>query len=209
MKALTDKQKKIIWIVAAILIAVHFAPGFIAQLRQLRFPWQDQPAPAVLQKPSAGRVTPAPQPPPPPPSPEAVAATKYGGIWTGHALIAETQDTCQIKIEIVPSDTHPGKLTGYESKSCFPTPVLKGGKIARDSIADLIRMTSPVSAVLTGTAAPDGGLTFTVDKTMGTQPGACELTSFTITPFGQGQVQAQWQEGTCSSGQMQLTKAKG
>lgn len=208
MKALTEKQKKIIWIVAAILIAVHFAPSFFAQFSHLRFPWQDQPAPAELQKPPAGRISPAPQPPPPPPSPEVVAATKYDGIWTGRGLMPN-QDTCQIRIEIRPSDTQPGKLSGFESKSCFPTAALQGGKVGRTSIPDWIRKTSPVSAVLTGTAAPDGGLTFTVDKTMGTQPGDCALTSFTITPFGQGLVQAQWQEGTCSSGQMQLTKARG
>jgi hypothetical protein len=62
--------------------------------------------------------------------------------------------------------------------------------------------------VLTGTPGKDG-ITFTVDKTIGTQPGNCDLSGFTVTSFGPGRLQAQWQEGKCGSFQMLLLKARG
>jgi hypothetical protein len=203
MKPLTDQQKKWAWIAGAILLTVHFAPNVINAVHHAF----TSPAPAVLHKPSPMQSVPPTLPPSPPPSPQAIVAVKYGGIWAGDALMPD-QSRCTIRLEIRLSDEVPQKLKGYESKSCVPLQPLAGGRLSKGSIADVIRATSPVSAVMTG-SAHQGGIRFSVDQTIGTAGDGCVLTSFTITDFGQGQVQAEWQESTCPSGRMLLRKARG
>ncbi|NYF52449.1 hypothetical protein [Tunturiibacter gelidoferens] len=204
MHQLTEKQKKIALIVGAVLLAIHFAPGFINNLRHAA------PAPAVVQKQSAAHVAPAP--PPPPPSPEIVAAAKYGGIWAGSELMPD-QNRCSIRIEIRLSDDTK-RLKGYESKTCIPTQPFAGGKgIHGQSVADVMRETAPVSAVMTG-APVEGGIRFTVDSLIGTPYDGYSLIGMTITDFGQGQVQAQWQsqrspQAPCPDNRMLLKKARG
>lgn len=200
MKPLTNQQKKWAWIAGAILLTVHFAPNVINAMHHAF-----SSTPAVLPKPSPAQVAPAP--PPPPPSREVIAAGKYGGIWVGDALMPD-QNRCSIRLEIRLSDEVPKKLKGYESKSCVPLFPLAGGRIGRGSIADVIRATSPVSAVMTGTAQ-ESGIRFTVDQNIGTPGDGCTLSGFTITDFGLGQVQAEWQESTCSSARMLLRKVRG
>ena len=65
------------------------------------------------------------------------------------------------------------------------------------------------------TGTPTGeGITFTVDSIIGTPYDGCNLTGMTITDFGQGQVQAQWQSQSspqtpCPDNRMLLRKARG
>lgn len=208
MIQLTDKQKKAAWIVAGVLVFIHFfLPGIASSMRHAF----THNAPAVLPKPSPMRTAPVP-PPTPPPSPEALAAGKYGGVWAGDELMPD-QNRCGIRLEIRLSDDMPKKLKGYESKTCIPVQPLAGGKGARGNIAGIIRETAPLSAVLTGTPSGEG-ITFTVDSIIGTPYDGCNLIGMTITGFGQGQVQAQWQsqsspQAPCPDNRMLLKKARG
>lgn len=204
MKPLTDKQKKWIWIAAVVLVVIHFAPRIMTVLN----PAGTHAAPAKPSPVRLAPVAPAPASPAPAPvSPEAAAEGKYAGsVWAGSDLSSE-QLRCSIKLEIRLSDDSPKKLKGYESKSCIPLQPLAGGRLNKGSIADIIRETAPVSAVMTGTPS-DGGLSFTVDQTIGST-GPCSLTAFRIVDFGEGQVIAQWQEGTCAPGKMVLKKVRG
>lgn len=207
MEKLTDKQKKLALIAGAVLLAVHFAPGFINRIRQAF----TSPAPAVIQKQSPAHVAPAPPPAPLPP--EMVAAGKYGGIWAGSELMPD-QNRCSIRLEIRLSDDLPKKLKGYESKTCIPVQPFAGGKgIRGQSIADIMRETAAVSAVMTG-APVEGGIKFTVDSLIGTPYDGCSLTGMTLTDFGQGQEQAQWQsqrsaQAPCPDNRMLLKKTRG
>lgn len=206
---LTDKQKKTAWIVGAVILLVHFLPNIIGAIERTYFSFV-HPAPAVVQKPSPVHAAPV-APPPPPPSPEVVAAGKYGGIWGGDALMPD-QNRCGIRLEIRLSDDVPKKLKGYESKTCIPVQPLAGGRGARGNVPTLIRETSPVSAVMTGTLV-DGGIRFTVDQIIGTPYDGCTLIGMTLTDFGQGQAQAQWQsqsspQAPCPDNRMLLTKAR-
>jgi hypothetical protein len=198
MIQLTEKQKKIAWAVGALLILIHFAPRFLSVIHPAS-------GHAAIAKPTAVHYAPV-QPPPPPP-PEVIAAGKYGGIWIGDALMPD-QDRCSIRVEIRLNDDLPRKLKGYESKKCIPLQPLQGGRMVKGSIADVIRETSPVSAVMTGTPT-ESGINFTVDEIIGTPGDGCQLSGFTITDFGLGQVQAQWQEIKCAGGKMLLKKARG
>ncbi|HTV53591.1 MAG TPA: hypothetical protein VMI06_01610 [Terriglobia bacterium] len=202
MKQLTDKQKKAIWIVAGVLLFAHFILPRVINLFHDSHPAQAKPSAAHL----------APVPPPPALSPEEVAANKYGGIWQGNELMPD-QDRCAIKIEIRLSDDLPRRLKGFESKTCMPVQPLFGGKGARGRVADVIRETAPVSAVLTGTSTSDG-IRFTVDSLIGTPYDGCNLTGMTLTAFGQGKMQAQWQSQSspqtpCPDNRMLLSKVRG
>lgn len=64
---------------------------------------------------------------------------------------------------------------------------------------------NPEAAVLTGTAK-DGGMDFHVDRIISKGASDCELTGFTVTPFGSDQIAAQWKESTCSGGQILLKR---
>jgi hypothetical protein len=200
MKQLTDQQKKWAWIAGG----AHFAPNVINAAHRAF----SRHAPTVVLRPPAMQMVPPAPLPAPPLAPEIIAAGKYGGIWAGEALSPD-QNRCSIRLEIRLSDDLPRKLKGYESKSCIPLQPLAGGKLQRGSIADILRATAPVSAVMTGTPQ-EGGIRFTVDQTIGTPGDGCVVSGFIITDFGMGLVQAEWQEGmTCPSGRMLLRKARG
>ncbi len=209
---LTDKQKKAAWIVGAVILIVHFLPNILGAVERTYFSFV-HPVPAVVQKPSPVHVTPVAPPPAPPPSPEAAAASKYGGIWGGNALMPD-QNRCTIKLEIRLSDDLPKKLKGYESKSCFPVQPFAGGKGVRgQTIEKIVRDTAPVSAVMTGSPV-EGGMKFTVDSLIGTPYDGCRLVGMTLTDFGKGQLQAEWESQSapqtpCPAGNMLLQKARG
>jgi hypothetical protein len=197
---LNDKQKKGLMIAGLALVLVHFAPRFFHMFNPLA-------GHAATAKPSPVRYAPAPQPPPPPtpPSPEAIALARYGGVWGGDGMI--DQNRCTVRLEIRLNDDLPKKLKGYESKSCVPLQPFAGGKLRPGSVAEVMRDTAPVSAVMTGTTQ-EGGMKFMVDQVIGSSD-KCNLTAYSITDFGQGLVMAQWQEGTCPAGKMILRKARG
>jgi hypothetical protein len=193
-------------IAAVVIVVIYFGPGIVATLIRA----SARGSQSGMAKPSPLRpapFAPAVLPPAAPLSPEAAAEAKYPGIWTGNALMPD-QNRCSIKLEIRLSDDSPKKLKGYESESCLPVQPLAGGRLNKGSVADIIRETAPVSAVMTGTPW-QGGLTFSIDQTIGST-GPCPLTGFSITDFGQGQVIAQLQEGVCGPGnKMVLKKGRG
>jgi hypothetical protein len=201
MKPLTPQQKKAGWIIAGILVSVHFAPGIINSVRQ---EFHHAKAPAIV-KPDARIFAPAPSPAPvPAPVNPQLQYVRFVGIWMGSELTPD-QYMCNIKLEVRPSDEDISKVTGFETRSCIPSLLLHAKP---KSVEEVLKAASPLSATMTG-SLNDGDLTFRVDKTMGTPLGGCSLSSYSVSPFGEGQVMAQWQEGSCKSGQMLLHKTRG
>jgi hypothetical protein len=197
MNQLTEKQKKYVWIVAGVLLFIHF---FLPRITS-------------LFRASSGRAANPPsspihvvRTPPPPPSPEVAAATKYGGVWQGDTLMPDA-NRCAVRLEIRLSDDVPKTLKGYVSKKCLPLQPLGRGPLTRGAVNEMVRETAtPASAVMTGTAQPDG-INFTVDQTISASSDGCSFSAFKIDDFGQAQVMADWQEGTCPPGKMLLKKA--
>jgi len=207
-----NAQRRFFLIAAVVIVVIYFGPGIVATLIRASARGSE----SGIAKPSPVRLAPVPPAVPPPtaqpsPAPLGLDPTQYVGVWVGSALMPDAaQETCKIRLELARNATDPQKLTGYESKSCVPTPILQGGRITKESIPQLIRDTRPIEAVLTG-SVQDGEIVFQVDKTIGTPPpGSCgALKSFTLTPFGREGVTAQWQEGQCQAYEMNLTKARG
>lgn len=195
MKPLTEKQKKTIWIAVGALAFLHF---FLPRILSM---FHSHPQQQVQAKPSPLRLAP---PPPPPPSPEVAAAIKYGGVWLGETITPD-ENKCSLKLEIRLDDELPKKLKGYASKSCVPLQGIARGPITRGTLSSMIRNSTPSSVIMTGTPQPTG-ISFTVDQAIGTEMNGCTLSALSITDFGNGQVAAQWQEGTCTPGRMMLFK---
>ncbi len=198
MQKLSDKQKKAGWIIAAVLLMIHFAPTFLGIVRQ-----QFSPRAPVRAFPVRSPTTPHPAPVDAPAPP---VTTQFLGVWTGSAL-TPTLETCQVRLEMRPDQDKPGFFSGFETRSCVPTGLLVGGRVEKD-VASLIRDASPVSATMTGSVI-NGDMVFQVEKTVGAQTGPCQLTGYSASPFGTGQLMAQWQEGSCPGGHMLLTRARG
>jgi hypothetical protein len=148
------------------------------------------------------------QSPAPPPSPEVVASIRYGGIWEGDTLQPDG-NRCAIHLEIRLNDDLPKKLKGYSTVRCMPLQTLARGPVSRGQDNEMVRdYAAPATAVMT--AAPQsGGLTFTIDPNSVPASNGCSITGFNLTDFGQGQVFADWQEGTCQPGRMLLRKTRG
>jgi hypothetical protein len=198
MEKLTEKHKRYIGIGVALLVVIHFLPRWINAIH----PAQGPPA---MAKPSAVRT--APVQPPPAPSPEIIAANKYGGIWEGDTLMPN-QNRCAVRLEIRISDDVPKKLKGYGTVRCMPLEVLARGPRSRGAAGEMVReYASPASAVMTATPA-NAGLNFTVDQIVSAARGNCAISAFSITDFGDNQVMADWQEGTCDPGKMLLRKKR-
>ncbi len=105
--------------------------------------------------------------------------------------MSETLVTCDIRIEMTENPT--AHYTGYSSFACHGT-----GRAATP--------VEPESAILTGNFEK-GAIHFHVDKTIGTDPNGCAVTSLTVTQFGVGQLAAEWEKGTCTGGHVILAKA--
>jgi hypothetical protein len=203
---LTDKQKKALWITAAVLAAIHFAPHILFFVRQAVFaphaPAYTKPSPMRPMAQPAGQsaslATPAP--------PVIPNASRFLGVWTGSQLLP-SQDTCKERLEVRMSEDKPGFFSGSETRACTPALFALPGRVSQQKMSGVIRQMEPVSAELTG-SMENGAITFHVDKVIGIPWDGCTLTGYSISSFGSQQIAAQWQEGTCPGGQLVLMRAQ-
>ena len=106
---LTDRQKKIAWIVGGILLAIHFAPGLWSSARQA---WTSRDHASHSQKASPTHYAPAVPPTPAPvpaPSPDAQFA-KLMGIWYGTGIKPGSTDFCSSFRCMEPFSTGPVRI---------------------------------------------------------------------------------------------------
>ena len=199
---LTDKQKKLAWIVGGILFFVHFAPGIWTNLRQ---EWATRTAPSRPSRPSPVHYPPAPTPTPVAvPSPDA-QFTKLTGIWTGTAVMSDS-NFCQVRLELQASPDLPRLYTGYSSMSCGPLIALASNIANKSHLPpNTIRDMAPVSTVLSG-PAKDGAIRLMLQQSITTNPDGCQPTSYTLTPFAEG-LGSKFDRGTCQGGQLVMHRA--
>lgn len=201
---ITDKQKKLVYVGAAILAAYYFAPSLVNAGRRAFAP-----PPAVIAKPSPVHIG----PPPPPPDPavlkaqaEAAQFGKLMGDWSGGATLP--QGMCRLALQLRPAPDKPAHYSGYSTMTCNPTLVLLSQRVPKQQRdIDIAKSMTPTSTVMTGAVA-DGRIVFHIDTNIGIPIGGCAITGFTVLPFGGEQVAAEWQAGAspCQGGQMVLNR---
>jgi hypothetical protein len=180
---MTTKQRNF-WLAALTLAAiVYFGPRFF----------------------SARQAAPAPQPEvrrpkveaPAPPAPTAPGVEAFNGllgIWQGTAPLPAGM--CGLKFELRKKTDDPNRFSGFPVLACVPVMATLPGQMGPTAQQGILSRLSPLSATLTGTVV-NGSIQFTVDRVIGKTVNGCAISAFTVTPFGEDQLVAEWQEGSC------------
>jgi hypothetical protein len=198
---LTPKQIKAAWIVAGVLVIIHFTPALVTTVRQQItnvHAAQAKPSPArpMISAPVAALTA--------TPSSAAVFMQEHAGfigVWRGTELMPN-QDMCNLQMELRWSDKKPGEFVGYLTRQCAQ--VLTAHS---NDLSNVIRNVSPVSGILSGPMVNDA-IQLHLDDAIGVPPNGCQLTDYAVRRFG-GQIAAIWPAGTCPAGSMMLSKVQG
>ncbi len=192
---MTHKNRKLLWFIGAALVVLYFAPSAIQSFREAAaYP---QPMEAMTARTQNARgVTPNNAAPAYAPLLPAARVSNLAGIWQGQQAQGN-RALCQLALEI--RDGAPGVLAGYTKLSCFP--LVLPGQQPPGPVANILRSQSPASAVLAG-EIHDGAVAFRITKTIGTTVEGCSITAFSVTPFGNDQIAAEWELGACGKGQI-------
>jgi hypothetical protein len=197
---LTDKQRKALWIIAPVLLIIHFAPDFIAAVKRA-----SQPTAPIHAKPSAAIAAPVQPLLPPPPAIDPQFA-RLSGIWAGK-LVKPGAVTCALRLELRPGQPQPAEFTGYTSLSCGPSFLaMPGGPASVKQFNAVLNQMTPISTIATG-GVVGGSIELHLDQTIGKADG-CHPTAFTLTPFGDNSLAVKWQEDSpCEGGQMLMQRS--
>jgi hypothetical protein len=227
MNNLTPQQRKMILICLAVVVAsyvIHSAITFARQqeyMRQQFIRAQQQRAKAQAQakakakekaeKDAAARAAKAAAAKAAPVGKTGQAASKppapspYAGIWSGRTAI-DGRGTCTLRLELTDKPGESNHFTGFSSMVCNDAgPLVGRGAMSRKALA-LNRM-DPEAAILSGTLERTS-VELKTEKTVGADANGCAPVSFSLTPFGKGQLVAEFKEGTCSGGHMILRKGR-
>ena len=192
----TSKQKRWLWIGGILLAAWYFGLPIINSYRRAIAARQEAAAKAAKQA----------SPLPAPGAASAGASASLDalvGIWQGGAPLPAGM--CGLKLELRKKPGDADHFAGYPVLGCMPIPGNPTGRALGTEAEQMLAAASPMSAVLTGTVQ-NGSIQFTVDKVIGKTLGGCEMTAFTVTPFGSDQLVAEWQEGSCPGAHLLLKR---
>lgn len=193
--SMTTKQRNF-WLAAlAVAAIIYVGPRFLASR-------STAPPPAETRK---QKIETPPQTAPAP-APGVEAFNNLLGIWQGTAPLPAGM--CGLKFELRKKADDPNKFSGFPVMTCVPVMATLPGQMGPTAQQGILSRLAPLSATLSGTPA-NGSLPFTVDRVIGKTVDGCAFTAFTVTPFGEDQMIAEWQEGACpepKSGQILLRK---
>jgi hypothetical protein len=209
---ITPQQRKLLWICVGVFVASYVFRSVMDSARQAAYYRQQairaaqQRAYAKAHPPAPARVSPTPVVPgtkiPPVATPRASRQPDtLSGTWRGSTAITG-RGICTLTIEL--HEGAPGSFTGYSTLGCGNFAPLMAAQDRNAAAATLNRM-SPAEAILSG-AMESGAIHFKVDKTIGANSNGCAATSFTLTPFGDKRLAAEWIEGSC--GHVMLQKVR-
>jgi hypothetical protein len=207
IKKLTPKHIKAAWIVAGVLLLLHFAP---AVLHAVFAPFTERPQVAVLVKPSPGRPLPPSLPAASAPVTASLSRDVFTGVWQASQFMPNG-DHCNIRLEIRPDNSNPvtgyDNVFGFDTRTCLSADLMKQANLPPAAMDRFRKETSPVSTAMKGTAT-EGSIVFDIDKTLGSAPTQCPMTAYTVSLFGSDAIAAQWKQGACPGGQAVLARVR-
>jgi hypothetical protein len=124
------------------------------------------------------------------------------GVWNGKYMTSD-MGLCYLRLEL---KQDPDRYKGYSTFACASAAYFLPG--ARQNGHLNLSTLNPEEAILSGAPDNSGSIHFTIDKTVGTDPKGCVLSSFAVTPFGKNELTAEWQKGSCPPGNALLLKDK-
>lgn len=194
------KNRKLLWAAGAALVFLYFAPAALQSFRQAAIDRRRMEAKESAQAGKGGAQTAPSAASAASPSPTPLS--NLTGTWQGQQA-QSNRDLCQMSLEM--RDNGAGALTAYPRISCVALMPYLPGPHKLDPAQAAAKSMSPVSAVLTGNLK-DGAVAFHVDKTIGATFDGCTISAFSVTPFGNDEIAAEWQNGTCGRGQIMLRR---
>jgi hypothetical protein len=199
---LTDKQRKYAWIGAAVLGLIYFGPTLLNGVRHLASSGNASTAQA---KPSAARValpSPVNTTPIAPPVVDPLA-TRLLGTWQALGDLP-ARGFCTLSLQVKRDPVQPGTYQGYSTISCLPSLAIVGARpTAANRALDAANDRTPTSTIMSG-PLQDGSIQFHIDRLIGIPVNGCKITGFSLTPFSDGAVAAQWQNAPCPEGNLIL-----
>jgi hypothetical protein len=130
--------------------------------------------------------------------------TEFAGKWVGSALV-KGRGTCKFGLEIGTQQNPDKPFTAYTNMLCVDMTLPPGGKMSAETSAIwTAERLAPESTVLSGSVV-NGTMTYKTDRVVSHGQGKCDMESMEITPFGSGQVAAEWKDN-CGGGEMTLAK---
>jgi excisionase family DNA binding protein len=197
------KNRKFMWLVGGIVLALYFAPGFLQSIHkqmgrhQGPVDWTTQTdapktplmAPGISARDTAIHFPSADDP-----------FAKMVGIW-GTNVILPVHGLCNIRLELRQDQDNRGQYLGNSTMHCT-TFALPSARKVNPMIGYL--NATPVSAILAGSVV-SGSLHLRVSKTIGEH---CAPTEFILTPFGASQLAIEWKDPACGNGEAMLSKGK-
>jgi hypothetical protein len=200
---LTDKQKKMLWIAAGLLVAFHYAPGILTRVRQQGPAYRAAQAKTspVQTAPGRASLTPAPEPAAPPAplaSPEEAMQTQIAeavgpsSIWGG-MVPRPNLGPCQLKVELA-AGADKGSYTGDSTLSCANLKPFRPGQRSNPADINNAQLDAvPVNAIFSG-VVKDGAIELVQSKALNFTREGCNITKIVLTPFA-GHLDATWEEG--------------
>jgi hypothetical protein len=199
---LTDKQRKYTWIGAAVLGIIYFGPALLTGVRHLASSGN---ASTAIAKPSAARValpSPVNTTPIAPPVVDPLA-TRLVGNWQALGDLP-ARGFCALSLQVKRDPIQQGIYQGYSTISCMPSLATVGARPTTANRAlDVANMRTPTSTIMSGPLL-DGSIQFHIDRLIGIPVNGCKITGFSLTPFADGAVAAQWQNAPCPEGNLIL-----
>jgi hypothetical protein len=200
-RSLTRKQK-LLWGAGILIVFLYFNPSILRPVFGA-FTGSAPHKPSPIANAPVG------------PTPEQVAAasaaasfaqqtTEFAGKWAGNALV-KGRGTCRFGVEIGTQQNPDKPFTAYTNMLCVDMTLPPGGKMNAETAAILTaERLAPESTVLSGSVV-NGTMTYKADRVVSHGQGKCDMQSMDITPFGSGQVAAEWKDN-CGGGEMTLAK---
>ena len=191
---LNEKPRNALLIVALVLVLIHFAPKIVSAFQR---PAQPKPSPVRV-------ATPAPAVPPVPVIEPQFAILQ--GKWTGTFL--KPKYVCDTKLELHANALAANPFTGYTTMTCRPTDIsaaIRPGKPV-NFIEAMIKASTPASAIYTG-KVEGPFIELHLTQTIGKQQDGCQPTAYSLTPFGDSQLAAKWDDNPCEEGQVVMKRS--
>ncbi len=187
----------------AIIAAQRKAAADKARAKATKPPTPSSPGEPVAPKARGGTRTPVPPRVPVKPTPSPYA--RLSGVWRGRAAI-DGRGICDVRFELSERPDAQGQFTGYAQMVCLPTPALVAQKRPDPRVRALNQL-NPEAAILSG-AVREGTIELSVDKTVNSDSSGCNASSYSLTPFGNNQLAAEWREEGCAGGRMILRRGR-
>ena len=123
--------------------------------------------------------------------------------WSGSALV-KGRGTCKFELEIGTQQNAAKPFTAYTNMLCIDMTIPAEAKAPETyEMLNAVRL-APESTILSG-ALSDKTIAYKADRIVSHGQDKCGMESLDITPFGSGQIAAEWKDN-CGGGEMTLVR---